>query len=70
MICSPAPGWLRSGLKDVFLIGWMIGASFDGIAASGAQVVIAELPPGSFRMKDWQALDDSWKKHEPRLGRN
>lgn len=51
------------GLRDVFLIGWMIGASFDGIAASGAQEVIAELPPGSFRMKDWQALDDSWKKH-------
>jgi hypothetical protein len=51
------------GLRDVFLIGWMIGASFDGIAASGGQEVIAELPPGSFRMKDWESLDDSWKKH-------
>ena len=50
-------------LRDVLLLGWIIGASFDQLSITSAQSVIAELPPGSFRKQDWQALDDSWAQH-------
>ncbi|MEX1111425.1 MAG: hypothetical protein WEB31_06455 [Chthoniobacterales bacterium] len=51
------------GLRHDFLLGWMIGVSFDQMAIGTAQSVIAELPAGSFRMQEWQALDDLWARH-------
>jgi hypothetical protein len=51
------------GLRHDFLLGWMIGVSFDQMAIGAAQSVMAELPAGSFRMQDWQALADLWARH-------
>ncbi len=51
------------GLRDVLLLGWLVGAAVDGVSFNSAQRVLAELPPDSFRMEDWEALDDSWAQH-------
>ena len=52
------------GLQDILLIGWLVGVAVDNLSVNTAQLAISELPPGSFTMKDWQALADSWLKHE------
>jgi hypothetical protein len=51
------------GLRHDFFLGWMIGVSFDQMAIGATQSVMAELPAGSFRMQDWQALADLWARH-------
>ena len=50
-------------LRDVLLLGWMIGVSFDQLSMIYAQSVIAELPAGSFQKQEWQALDELWVAH-------
>jgi hypothetical protein len=51
------------GLHDILLIGWLVGVAVDNLLVNSAQLVISELPPGSFIMNEWKALGDSWSKH-------
>lgn len=52
------------GLQDILLIGWLVGVAVDNLSVNAAQLVISELPPGSFAMDEWKAVGDSWLKHE------
>jgi hypothetical protein len=52
------------GLQDILLIGWLVGVAVDNLSVNAAQLVISELPPGSFAMDEWKAIGDSWLKHE------
>ena len=52
------------GLQDILLIGWLVGVAVDNLSVNAAQLVISELPPGSFAMEEWKAVGDSWLKHE------
>lgn len=52
------------GLQDILLIGWLVGVAVDNLSVNAAQLVISELPPGSFAMDEWKAVGASWLKHE------
>ena len=60
LTCS---GLSSFGLRDILLIGWLVGVAVDNLSINTAQLAIAELPLGSFIMDDWNALGDSWSKH-------
>jgi hypothetical protein len=51
------------GLRDILLIGWLVGVAVDNLSVNTAQLAIAELSPGSFLLDDWRSLGDSWSKH-------
>lgn len=50
-------------LKDVLFIGWLVGSAMDRVSTGNAQIVIADLPDGSFRMEYWGKLDEIWEAH-------
>ena len=51
------------GLHDILMIGWLVGVAVDNLSVNTAQLVISELPPGSFIMDEWKGLGDSWSRH-------
>lgn len=51
------------GLRDVLLIGWLVGVAIDQLSVGSAQLVLGALPAGSFKMEEWKPLDELWAVH-------